>query len=566
MFGCLKDIAYLCVGNHHKKLQAMKKLLLILLLMPLLVACQKNTVDSKMSTLYQTLDSLIECHDDLVAAKQAEITSLRRGLQGVKLTEEQEYDLNLRLYNEYLAFRFDSAYYYINRCMQSQLATTDPDRRAISAIHMAHILSVSGIFNNARLLLDDIRLDQVSTETRMAYYNQRAELNLYRSEMAQYTPYFTQYIDSAQYFRQLLLQIAPKESFEYITNRASYTCEKGNVKEAIRQYEQYLPTLQSGDRRYSIIASTLAYFYWKDCMPQQQEYYLILSSISDLKAAILENNALRELATILMERGQYKQAYRYLTRATNDAREYGSRLRSMQVARMSPLITKAYDAEREHTQQRTSLLLTFVIVIAVLLAGSIVFTLWLLDKRRVANRKIKQMNTQLSAINAQLSTLNSQMKEGNRIKEEYIGRFLELCSALIHRGEERHKHLNRLARDRKLEDLYAELKSSASINEGIKQFHKNFDTAFLNIYPNFISEVNKLMTEENRFEANDETSKLTTELRVLALIRLGISDNQNIADILRSSIATIYTYRSKLKAKALSKDTFEDDIRQISTY
>jgi hypothetical protein len=159
------------------------------------------------------------------------------------------------------------------------------------------------------------------------------------------------------------------------------------------------------------------------------------------------------------------------------------------------------------------------------------------------------------------------MKEANRIKDEYIGRFLELCSSLIHRDEERSKRLNRLARDRKMEQLYAELKSTASINEGVRMFHQNFDTAFLNIYPDFISEVNRLMTPENRFETEDDpTMKLTTELRVLALIRLGISDNQKIADILRSSISTIYTYRSKLKSRAQQKDSFEEDIRNIATY
>ena len=157
--------------------------------------------------------------------------------------------------------------------------------------------------------------------------------------------------------------------------------------------------------------------------------------------------------------------------------------------------------------------------------------------------------------------------ETGRILNEYIGRFLQLSSNLIKRSEEHNKALNRLARDRKLEDLYAELKSQQFINGGIRMFHQNFDEAFLNIYPDFIVEVNKLMSEDNQFmPSEDGHKKLTTELRILALIRLGISDNQEIADILRSSITTIYTYRSKLKAKAINKGDFEDDIRQISTY
>jgi hypothetical protein len=177
------------------------------------------------------------------------------------------------------------------------------------------------------------------------------------------------------------------------------------------------------------------------------------------------------------------------------------------------------------------------------------------------------MNQELTAQNIQVLGTNNEMKEVNRIKDEYIGRFLQLSSNLIKRGEEHGKMLNRLARDRKLDDLYAELKSQQFLNGGIRMFHQNFDEAFLNIYPDFIAEVNKLMTEENQFTlSEDGYKKLTTELRILALLRLGIADNQEIADILRSSITTIYTYRSKLKAKAINKEAFEDDIRQIATY
>ena len=213
----------------------MRKTIATLFFTLLITACSRPAADNETVRLYQTLDSLIERHDDIVAAKETQIRTFTEGLRGVTLTPEQEYDLNLRLYDEYLAFRFDSAYHYIHRNMISPLAADSPDRHAASAIRMAHILSVSGIFNNARLLLDSIQPRQLSTETRVAYYNQRAELNLYRSEMAQYTPYFMDYIDSAQYYRQLLIGIAPKESFEYKANNASYTCEKGDVKGAISQ-------------------------------------------------------------------------------------------------------------------------------------------------------------------------------------------------------------------------------------------------------------------------------------------------------------------------------------------
>ena len=525
-----------------------------------------STNDKEIKALYHTLDSLIDCQDTLIAEKKARIKSIHDGVKGMKLTSEQELTLNHRLYDEYMAFNFDSAHHYIKKNLDILQSLNDANLRAGCLIRMAHILAVSGIFEKAGAMLDEIQLSQLSTEKKVEYYNQKAELFLYRSEMAQHSPYFKEYIDSTQYYRQLILQIAPKESFEYITNLASYTCERGNVDQAIRIFENYLPSIKQGDRRYSIITSTLAYFHARKQQSGQQEKYLLLCAISDLKGTILENNSFRELSAVLMERGDYSKAYFYLSQASDDAQLYGSRLRSVQAARLSPLITKAYDAERTQAQHRTNILLTIISIIALLLAGTITYPLSLMRKRLLANDKISRMNAELSQHNDEIKVMNEQMKEANRIKDEYIGRFLELCSNLIHRGEERLKKMNRLARERKLEELYAELKSNSPINGGIRMFHQNFDTAFLNIYPNFVTEVNQLMTEGNGFEIDEESNKLTTELRVLALIRLGIQDNQKIADILRSSITTIYTYRSKLKARARNKDTFEDDIRKIATY
>ncbi len=525
-----------------------------------------GTNNQEIKALYHTLDSLIDCQDSLISKKKAHIKAIHDGVKGIQLTSEQVLALNNRLYDEYMAFNFDSAHYYIKKNIEILQSFDDANLKASSLIRMAHILAVSGMFEKAGAMLDEIPLSRLDTEKKVEFYNQKAELFLYRSEMAQYSPYFKEYIDSTQYYRQLILQIAPKESFEYITNLASYTCERGYEDQAIRIFENYLPSIQQGDRRYSIITSTLAYFYSRKQQAELQEKYLLLSAISDLRGTILENNSFRELSSILMERGDFSKAYLYLSQASDDAQLYGSRLRSVQAAHLSPLITKAYDAERAQAQHRTNILLIIISFIALLLVGSIVYTLSLMRKRRLANEKISRMNAELSQHNDEIKMMNNQMKEANRIKDEYIGRFLELCSNLIHRGEERVKKLNRLARERKLEELYAELKSNSSINGGIRMFHQNFDTAFLNIYPNFVSEVNQLMTEGNSFDVDDDANKLTTELRVLALIRLGIQDNQKIADILRSSITTIYTYRSKLKSRARNKETFEDDIRRIATY
>ena len=523
-----------------------------------------NAQQTDIDRLYNTIDSLIEHRSELLAEKEIRLKALKDGLQE-GLDEDQLFKLNERIYDEYMAYNFDSAYYYINKNVERQRALGHADRFAASAVRMAHILAVSGIFNNARLLLNEVRVEDISTANKIDYYEQQSELNLFRSEMANFTPLFPAYVDSMQHYRQKILEIAPHDSYNYIFNLATYTCEQGEVDKAIKMLEDYLPKLRQGDRHYSIVTSTLAFFYTHKDQPKTREKYLLLSAISDLRASILENNSLRELSIILLERQEYKKAYNYLQQASADAKLYGSRLRSLQAARLAPLITQAYDTERVRTQNRTYILLAILSVITLLLIGTIAFILSMMRKRRAAIEKINTLNQELERRNAAVEAANNEMKESNRIKDEYIGRFLELSSNYIQRGEERAKLLNRLARDKKMAELYAELKSSSSLNESIRLFYQNFDTAFLNIYPNFIKEVNSLMANGNQFEV-DGGQKLTTELRILALIRLGINDNQKIADILRSSITTIYTYRSKIKSRALSKDTFEDEIRIIATY
>lgn len=516
--------------------------------------------------LYKTLDSLLIHQPEIMAAKEAHIREIVNPLKTMQLTADQEYELNMRLYEEYLAFRFDSAYYYIQKNVEKQRLTGDVNRFAASAVRFAHILSVSGLFEKAQALLNEIEPGKLNDELRIAYYNQRVELNLYRSEMAQYSPYFTEYLDSARYYRELLIEIAPKTSFEYITNQGAYYSEHGNVDKAIQLYNDYLKSNTVFDRRYSIITSTLAYFYSLKNNEQQHERLLLMSAINDTKLSITENRALCDLSEILLKRKDVKHAYTYLLQASADAQAYGTRLRTVQTARLTPLITKAYDMERTQAELRTQILLIILSAIALLLFILILFTLYLIYKRHRDNKKISEMNKELSRHNQEIQLMNSQMKESNRIKDEYIGRFLQLSSTLIYRGEERGKMLNRLARERKLEDLYTELKSQRFLNESIHMFHQNFDTAFLKIFPNFIEEVNRLMQPDKQFDISTDAGRLTTELRILALIRLGIDENQNIADILRSSLTTIYTYRSKIKARAQSKDSFEDDIRKIATY
>ena len=291
---------------------------------------------------------------------------------------------------------------------------------------------------------------------------------------------------------------------------------------------------------YSIITSTMSFHYFQLGDKDKQMEYLIKSAESDLEGCIRENTSLRAIADRLFDEGDIDRAYRYMRVAVDDANFYGTRLRNIQASGIVPKILNAYQAIYQLLKRYRRLN----------------------EQKKAINEQLRQVNGQLHDTVEQLHESNALLQEREKLKEEYIARFLALSSRFIDRGEEQRKALYRLYRDRKTEELARELKSTHSGNENAQLFYENFDNAFLNIFPNFVDEVNKLLQEGGKIEVK-QGKRLTTESRVLALIRIGITDNQSIANILRASLTTIYTYRSKLKARALDKDSFETQVKGI---
>ena len=179
------------------------------------------------------------------------------------------------------------------------------------------------------------------------------------------------------------------------------------------------------------------------------------------------------------------------------------------------------------------------------------------------NTKLNELNTNLQSSNSLLLTVNTELSDANRIKETYIGHFLDLCSTYISKLEKYQNTLNKKAVEKKLDELYKMLKSSEMIDNELKELYENFDNIFLHLYPNFFEELNSLLVEEERFELK-QNELLNTELRILALIRLGITDSSKIASFLHYSANTIYNYRTRVRNKAaVPREEFESLVIKI---
>lgn len=513
---------------------------------------------TKLDSLLIVLDGEIEKKSKYTEEKEQRILVLKREYNLATSTEEQ-FNLLKDIFNEYKVFICDSAYHYSAKSLS--LAEADNNIFWIneSKLQLASILTISGMYPESVDLLKTIDKENINKAQFIDYYT-----NYYRvyNEWAEYSEYdySTHYKEIASNYRELFLKELRPETFDYVLE---YSWKYIDSKEYIKAKNlllDYLPKVDEGSRNYAILASTIAIVHWYLNDIETHKEYLALSAIADIKASVKENTALKSLANLLFEEGgELKRASLYIENSMDDANFYNARLRSIQIAKLYPLIQNAYNIEKDQQQKRLQGMLLIISILAVLLILTVLYII-------KQFRRLADSQKQILKINNKLKNSNDILEEANNIKEEYLGRFLNLCSVYIDKMEKHHRLLNRKAKDGNLDELFKSLKSKQYIDDELMDFYAEFDSAFLSIFPNFVKQFNELLIPEERITPKSG-EKLMTELRIFALIRLGITDSQKIAEFLRYSITTIYNYRSRYRNKSVvSRDEFEDAIMKISSY
>ena len=531
--------------------------------------CVVHVAGALPADAFQRLDNLIATQPAIVAEKEARLTRMKADLAR-ETSAAGRYSSLRRLYEEYSAYQYDSAYAYVSQCINLAMAMGNETLLNESRLNLAHILSTACLMDKARLTLSQVDTTRLSPSQLIQYHRTRIDLLIYQAEYMQGTQYAEECVRQLIGERRAAAAVdVPRDDVNSQITLAECYADGKQFQRAVDLLAKLMEKYHSGERLYSIITSTMSFYYSQMGDKDNQMKCLVLSAESDLKGCIRENTSLRAIADQLFDEGDIDRAYRYMRVAVDDANFYGTRLRNIQSSRIVPKILNAYQTKQERNSRNMMWLLAIISVIALLLVGGVIAIYQLLkryrrlnEQKKAINEKLRQVNIQLGDTVEQLHESNALLREREKLKEEYIARFLTLSSRFIDRGEEQRKALYRLHRDRKTEELAHELKSTHFGNENAQLFYENFDNAFLNIYPTFVDEVNKLLQEGAKIEVK-QGKRLTTESRVLALIRIGITDNQSIANILRASLTTIYTYRSKLKARALDKDNFESDVKAI---
>ncbi|WP_195475503.1 DUF6377 domain-containing protein [Bacteroides finegoldii] len=544
----------------------MKKVILILLAIAfpgLLCAKDNKSTDA----LLREIDGLVKNRRTYGVEKETRITDLKRLLTEAA-SDEQRYGFCGRLFDEYRAYNLDSSFVYAQRKEELAHRLNKQDYLDDSAMNIAEVMGTTGMYKEALELLGKIDRKTLPDYLYGYYYHLYRTIYGLMGDYAVTEKAKKEYYRMTDLYRDSLLQVNASDSLGHALVMADKCIVHARYDEAIDMLMEYYRKPFLDDHAQAMIAYTISEGYRLKGDKQGQKHYLALSAIADLKSAVKEYVSLRKLASLVYEEGDIDRAYNYLKCSLEDATLCNARLRTLEISQVFPIIDKAYQLKTERQQREMKISLICISLLSVFLLAAIFFVYKQMKKVAAARREVVDTNTLLQELNEELHDSNSQLKEmnhtlseANYIKEEYIGRYMDQCSTYLDKMDLYRRSLNKIAAAGRVEELYKAIKSSQFLDEELKEFYANFDVTFLQLFPNFVDEFNALLTEPMQPKPGEQ---LNTELRIFALIRLGITDSTKIAQFLRYSVTTIYNYRTRVRNKALGeREKFEAKVMKI---
>ena len=542
----------------------------------MLLTAVTNAQNLNLKDLYRQVDQEIEHFPEYVAQYEQQIAANRVEYKKASTLQER-YRLALVLYEQYRAFQNDSALAYLNRAETLARQMNQPAQVGDIISRAAFQCSTAGLYNEALAFLRKVDKTQLDTLGLTHYY--MAQMHVY-GELGYYTQVGSMregYYEKQAAYRDSLYNVIDHNSQDYMMQRILELLPQKRYQEATDLSDRWLKDMSPDSRDYAI-ASYYRYLIINNQMnPEQAEYWLCQSALSDIRHAVMDQASLLALAEKLNDEGELTHSYHYIRFTWECNNRFNTRMRNWQIAPILNVIDSNY---KEQLARNTKVLTTSVILVSIL-AVMLLGLLFFLHRRNKqldvarqavsdSNKKLAALNEELKSTNAQLSDkndefalLNSQLSESNRVKEEYIGRFMSLCSQYIDKLDDYRKMVNKKMKDKELDELYRLSKSTALKEKELDELYENFDSVFLHLFPNFVEDFNGLLQPEMRLKPRDD-NRLPTEIRIFALIRLGFEDSSKIAEFLHYSVNTIYNYRARIKNGAIgNRESFEQRVKQL---
>ena len=520
------------------------------------------------NTTFPTLEDL----DKVVANQQIYTNARLRMLDSLKSDLRKADDLHKKyaiekeLFAGYQSFVVDSALLYAQKKLSLAQRLNDAEELSYSYLDVASMLIKGGNYKEANEVLQRLNVRNASSNLRSYYYTVNQDLYTTLQTVSLTANERKLYNEKSSLYKDSILSLKLDPSVWVVTDRMM---DKHRYKDALQILLKEYPTLNVDDRRMAYVAYSISDIYRLMGNREKEKQYLIVSAIADIKSAVKEYISLRRLATLLYEDGDIERSYLYMKRALEDAIYCNARLRVIEVSDIMPIINKAYEDKTQREKHVTLLALVSISVLSLMLIGLVFLLRRQMKKLSVTQRALRDKNAELYKLNDVLSKTNDALSESNdslseasRIKDMYIAQFMTECSTYIDKMELYRKQLRKVATTGSKTELLDILKSPTFIEKEVDAFFATFDATFLSLFPNFVHDFNQLLLPESQV-VNKKDKRLNTELRICALIRLGISDNERLAAFLRCSKATIYSYRSRTRLKSLQPDLFEEQLMNL---
>ena len=518
--------------------------------------------DRQIRDTLKELDDVISRQEEIESAKDSYI-ELIKGRYSEAMSPDEKYTILDELYNEYYNYNIDSAIFYARTKLDIAFDAAEQDLVDDAILDIADRYVMSGMYLAAHDIISEISADRLDVLLVPRYYHIWHSLYTGLEDGCDDPVQKTEYRKLKQQYREQLFSLLGKDDISRLYVMADIYVDEGRADELLdtlnAKFNEDIPIHDKAVLSY--IYANISDSYGHD---DDATLYFAKSAIFDLMTPVHEYKSLYELASKLYDAGDIKRAYRYISRSINDAITANALINIQSINRSLPIISRSYHSQMLHNRRQLSVLSGILGIMAVLLIGAVIVTLREQRKARQAEKRTSEINEELKAINRKMEEYILLLKESNNIKEIYIGRYIDLCSEYIGRMERYRSMLNRTARTEGFEAVRNALKSSEFIDKELNEFYEQFDATFLQLFPDFIKDLNALLQPDKRIELKTRDGIMTTELRIFALIRLGITDSVKIAEFLRRSVSTVYNYRVKMRNAALnSREDFEKQIMGI---
>lgn len=521
----------------------------------------------------RALDRELALADKYVADHQQRIFTIENMLHSRGVSLEQQFHIYEQLYDEYEAYQFDKAMQMLDKQVEIAVAMRDRSRVTDVELRRAKLYTTSGMFFEASVLLNnDIDTLALSHSQLVDYYDTQQRFHLEFNAYTQ-TPEMNLVSErKVRFYRDRILQETAPDSELHRRIVTNICMDEKDWSRADSLNRLLLSHCGANNRSYASYAYTQARICESMGLADEHRLWFIRSAMTDIRCAIKDNASLCSLATILLQDKQVDRAFRYITFSLSDALFYNAKLRPWQIASAIPLIENAYRDSQTEQEAATRRQMRIISVLALALAAICGYVFYQYRRSRKMHHEVERMNRQIEGYNVSLSDTNSRLKnlnnalnEANAVKDVYIGMFLSLCSDYIEKLSTWRRNVRKSLSANKISELREELASQDVILAELETFYDMFDNAFLTLFPDFVEEFNGLLKPEARIVLK-KGERMNTELRIFALVRLGITDSQRIASLLRYSVNTIYNYRVRVRNNALgSRDDFEERLKTIGT-